>query len=188
MIRNDEPASGAPWAWLAAGAAGVAASLAAVRGAEGLFGAALALTMTAIALSDVRRRIIPDLLSLLAGALGLVRLLMLAAPHERWPALQDGLLRALVSGGTLYLVRKGYQAWRGRAGLGLGDVKLGAVAGLWLSWRVLPIALDIAAIGALLVHVGWPRLVGAPIRWDARLPFGLYMAGAIWLGWLIDAL
>ena len=100
----------------------------------------------------------------------------------------DGLLRALVSGGTLYLVRKGYQAWRGRAGLGLGDVKLGAVAGLWLSWRVLPIALDIAAIGALLVHVGWPRLVGAPIRWDARLPFGLYMAGAIWLGWLIDAL
>ena len=45
--------------------------------------------------------------------------------------------------------RAGYRALRGVEGMGLGDVKLAAVAGVWLDWAFLPIVVEIAALSAL---------------------------------------
>ena len=44
-----------------------------------------------------------------------------------------------------------YRRLRGREGIGLGDVKLAGVAGVWLDWPTIPVAVEIAALAALAV-------------------------------------
>ena len=46
---------------------------------------------------------------------------------------------------AFFAFRAGYRRFRGIEGIGLGDVKLAAVAGVWLDWVDLPVAVDIAA-------------------------------------------
>ena len=80
--------------------------------------------------------------------------------------------------------RAGYRRVRGVEGLGLGDVKLAGVAGVWLDWLDLPIAVEIAAIAALcLALVKHAGRRGIDPR--SRLPFGAFFAPAIWICWLL---
>ena len=50
-------------------------------------------------------------------------------------------------------VRMVYAQVRGRQGLGLGDVKLALVAGAWLDWMMIPIAIDSGVGRALWLFV-----------------------------------
>ena len=43
----------------------------------------------------------------------------------------------------------------------------------------------VAALGTYLVRHYWLR---RPVRRATRLPFGLFLAPAIWLGWLLQSL
>ncbi len=88
---------------------------------------------------------------------------------------------------SFFLSLRWIYGWlRQREGLGLGDVKLAFVAGAWLDWIMIPVAIEIAALGALVVYAAW-RITGCQtIR--TRLPFGLFLAPAIWFSWLIGAL
>ncbi len=79
-----------------------------------------------------------------------------------------------------------YRAARGHDGLGLGDVKLAAAGGAWIGWTMLPVVIEIAALSALVVFLIAPRLAGRPAHWNARLPFGSFLAPAIWATWLIE--
>lgn len=169
-------------------AAAMAVSLATGGGhLDGLAAAALVPVVAAIAVSDARAYLIPDTLNAAALALGLMHAAAVAdVPFE-------GILAALARGGVLALLflalRLGYRALRGRDGLGLGDVKLAAVAGVWLEVPAIPLAIEIAALSALLAYAirhGLRRRRGrAPSLRHARLPFGLFFAPAIWIGWLL---
>lgn len=166
---------------LLAAAAGVAASLAVDGGAAGLLGAGLAVVMAAIAVTDARHFLIPDRLNAAAALLGLASA-ALDAPDA---AAAVGL--ALARGSMLALaflaLRVGYRHLRGREGLGLGDVKLAGVAGIWLDGLMLPAAIEIAAATALAVCLLEHIRGGRAIRAGRRLPFGLFFAPAIWLAW-----
>lgn len=165
-------------------AAAMAASLAVEPSIGGLLAAALVPVLAAIAVIDGRHFIIPDALN----ALGLLLGLAAAATTATEPV--DGLVATVLGGAGLALVflaiRVGYRALRGRDGLGLGDVKLAAVAGAWLSVTAMPVAVEVAALAGLTAY-GVHRLAsgGAP-RVRDRLPFGLFFAPAIWIGWLFD--
>jgi leader peptidase (prepilin peptidase) / N-methyltransferase len=124
--------------------ASIAASLGAAPGTLGVLGAALGLLMMTIAVIDWRSFIIPDPLTITGLALGLVH----AAAQEA--ALEsDAMVRAVaiaaLRGAALALafliIRNGYARIRGRQGLGLGDVKLAGVAGAWLGWSFMPMAI-----------------------------------------------
>ena len=43
----------------------------------------------------------------------------------------------------------GYRRWRGRDGLGLGDIKLAAVAGAWLGLATIFAVIELATLSAL---------------------------------------
>jgi leader peptidase (prepilin peptidase)/N-methyltransferase len=163
----------------------VAASLAIAPAPQGLLGAGLGLLMLAIAVVDARRFIIPNELVLAAFALGFVH----ASVEESGGilrALAAAALRGAVLGLLFWCLRELYFRWRGREGLGLGDVKLAAAAGVWLDWPAMPIAIEIAALGALALYVLGHALGRRRIHAATRLPFGLFLAPAIWLAWLMQ--
>ncbi len=167
----------------AAGSAAVLGSLLAAPGREGIFGAALALLMAAIAVIDARSFIIPDRLTLAAFALGLAH----AASADLGTYLENIMLAALrgaMLAFAFYLLRAAYFRLRGRQGIGLGDVKLAAAAGAWLDWTLTPVAIEIAALAALAAYALRQVLTKRPFDRGAKLPFGLFFAPAIWLCWL----
>jgi leader peptidase (prepilin peptidase)/N-methyltransferase len=169
----------------AAGVGSVSASLAAAPGWSGAAGAGLAGLMLAIAVIDRRRLVIPDELNGLALIAGVTAAgFGTETPAEA--AILGSLLRAGVMFALFFVFRAGYRGLRGREGMGLGDVKLAAVAGAWLEWVDLPIAVDIAAISALAAAlIQRVRVVGFDPQ--AKLPFGAFFAPAIWICWLLAA-
>jgi leader peptidase (prepilin peptidase)/N-methyltransferase len=169
----------------AAGACAVVASLILVPDARGIAGAGLAALMFAIAAVDARRFIIPDELSAAALLLGFV-----AAAIEDMDALAAALALSALRGALVALAFLGLRAlyrWRrGRHGIGLGDVKLAGVAGVWLDWSIVPVAIEIAAIAALGAYLIRHLCFRQAVRATTRLPFGLFLAPAIWIAWLLE--
>ena len=164
---------------------GVTASPVAAPNAQGMAGAGLALIMIAIAVVDARRFIIPDDLNIAALALAFINATLVANG-----SVIEAVASTVLRGGALALAFLGlrviYRQLRKRDGLGLGDVKLAGVAGAWLGWQTMSIAVEIAAVSALIVYLGRQRALGRPLRSISYLPFGLFFAPAIWLGWLIE--
>lgn len=172
------------YAALAASAfAAVAASFFAAPGLAGLFGAALGLLMLAIAVSDARAFRIPDRLTLAALLLALAQIsaMGLANLPENIGA---AVLRGAVLGLVFLALREMYFRLRRRHGIGLGDVKLAMVAGAWLDWPLIPAAVEIAALMALIAYSVSQLVLRRPMEATAKLPFGLFFAPAIWFCWL----
>jgi leader peptidase (prepilin peptidase) / N-methyltransferase len=168
------------------GALAVGLSFVASPDLRGMFGAALALLMLAIAISDIRHFIVPDALSASAFGLGLISAYLFDdAPLAE--AVLTCLLRATAAALPLLALMLFYEWWRGRPGLGLGDVKLAAVAGAWLDWFTIVAVIEVAALAALAAYGVWRYVLHRPIVATTPLPFGLFLAPAIWAGWLAEA-
>ena len=168
----------------AAGVLAIGASLWAATGLAGFAGAALALIALSIAVIDWRLLIVPDELTALALALGLADL-----SYRNWNAMPapalEALIRCAAMAGVFLAFRLGYRRLRGREGMGLGDVKLAGVAGAWLDWASLPISVEIAALSALGFVVARQAVSRQKIDPLAKLPFGAFLAPAIWIAWLL---
>jgi len=121
-------------------AAAVAVSITGAPGAIGFLGAALALLMLTIAVIDWRRFIIPNALTAAGLALALVHGAV-QEPDTMVRAVAMAALRGAALALVFLAIRNVYARIRGREGLGLGDVKLAAVAGAWLDWSIMPIAI-----------------------------------------------
>ncbi|MHC2626547.1 leader peptidase (prepilin peptidase)/N-methyltransferase [Bradyrhizobium huanghuaihaiense] len=181
QAAND--GTGAPLALGIAPLLGVFASLVTAPGAEGLYGAFLAALMLAIAAYDARHYLIPNELTGAAFALALLRAGALV-PDVGLEALLWPLARAAAVALPLLLLMALYRRWRGRDGLGLGDVKLAAVCGAWLDLVTVAAVIELAALLAIAVYAANAALRRRPLRATAFLPFGLFLAPAVWLGWL----
>lgn len=169
----------------AASACAFVASVLLVPGVQGILGGLLALVVLAVAWVDARTFIIPNWLALAGLAAGLA-----SAGLDEWSA-ANALAAAVIRGATVFalfaLVRAAYRRLRGRDGLGFGDVKLAGVAAVWLDWIPLAVALEIAALAAL-VFFGFRRFGPNPLGRDALIPFGVFLGPSIWLGWLLQTL
>ena len=167
-------------------AASIAASLIVRPSALGVVGGGLAILMIAIAVIDARRFIIPNELTFAALALGFLN----AAMQDSGSVIEmlaGAALRGTVLAFAFLGLRVLYRRIRGREGIGLGDVKLAGVAGVWLDWWMLPVAIEIAALAALSVYALRLLQGQASVRLMTKLPFGLFFAPAIWVGWLLES-
>lgn len=162
---------------------GVFASLVTAPAAEGLYGAFLAALMLAIAANDARHYLIPNELTGAAFALALLRAAAFV-PDVGAEALLWPVARAVVVALPLLLLMLAYRYWRGRDGLGLGDVKLAAVSGAWLDLATVAAVIELAALLAIGAYVANAALYRRSLRGTAFLPFGLFLAPSIWIGWL----
>jgi len=162
-------------------------SVTAAPGARGLLGGTLALVMLAVVLTDLRFFVVPDGLSASAFVLGLIDEILQSADFALGAAV-SAILRGAALAAIFFALCAAYRWWRGREGMGLGDVKLAAVAGTWLDWSTIPIAIEIAALSALAVYGFRQWVLSRPLDLTARLPFGAFFAPAVWVGWLLECL
>jgi leader peptidase (prepilin peptidase)/N-methyltransferase len=138
--------------------------------------------LIAIALIDLRHFIIPNLLTLPLGVLGLA-LPLLWEPA----AILDHAIGAFLGYVLLWLVALAYRWLRGRSGMGEGDARLLAAIGAWVAWDGLATVV-LYASAAGLIHATIARLAGREIRATSRLPFGPHLCLAAWLVWLYGPL
>ncbi len=143
---------------------------------------ALFIALALVVLFDAVYFIIPDRLVGALFAFGAITLLG-AEPQE---ALAHGAA-AVFGYGAFYLVAALYERLRGEAGLGLGDAKLFAAAGLWLGFDGLASCLLVAvASAALSGFLAWRA--GALQSARQAIPFGPHLALGFWLAWAIGPL
>ena len=105
----------------------------------------VAIGVIILVITDLEHYIIPDQIQMWLGLLGIAYLIQLELPI--FPAL-GGAVAGFVFG---YILCVGYPMIRGIEGLGFGDVKFFAVAGLWLGWKdLIPFFIVSGALGVLL--------------------------------------
>jgi leader peptidase (prepilin peptidase) / N-methyltransferase len=140
---------------------------------------ALTITLVAAAETDLEHRIIPNRLMAVSGVAA-IALWAIADPSR----LPENLIAGAAAGGLMLLVAIAYPA-----GMGMGDVKLAGVMGLFLGASVAPALFCGFAAGAL-VGIGLVAVRGPSAR-KQGVPFGPFLAlgGVIGLLWgpdLID--
>jgi leader peptidase (prepilin peptidase)/N-methyltransferase len=147
-------------------------------------GLAFCATLVIITLTDVERRVIPNAV-LLVSSLVAVAIVLATDPTS----LGTRAIAAAAAGGFLFLVALAYPR-----GMGMGDVKLVAVMGLYLGRSVAPALLIGFAVGAVFGLAMIARR-GASARKQA-VPFGPCLAlgavVALWWGngivnWYVDS-
>jgi leader peptidase (prepilin peptidase) / N-methyltransferase len=133
--------------------------------------ALLCLLSVVLAWIDIRHGIIPDWLNFAIAGLGLSAAFLIGGPSV---ALESACEGAAV-GAIFWLLRRLYFVFRGVQGLGLGDVKFLAAAGVWVGLAGLPILLLVAALSALLC-AGVMQLAGRQLTGQTTLSFGPFLA------------
>jgi leader peptidase (prepilin peptidase) / N-methyltransferase len=131
---------------------------------EALLGIAFVLLLVPITLIDLDHRIIPNKLTLLGAVVGLV-LVGVFFPDD----LDESLIAAAAAGGFFLLAALVYPA-----GMGMGDVKLAAVMGIFLGRAVAP-AIFVALLAGSLVGAAIIARHGAAAR-KRGIPFGPWLA------------
>jgi leader peptidase (prepilin peptidase)/N-methyltransferase len=120
--------------------------------------------LAAITLTDLERRVIPNVI-LLAGTVAAVVLVAVTDPSS----FPERAIAAAAAGGGLLAIALAYPR-----GMGMGDVKLAAVMGLYLGSAVAP-ALLIAVLAGTAVGVGVMLMRGSGAR-KLAVPFGPFLA------------
>ncbi len=141
-------------------------------------GCGLGWALLAMSVIDARHMILPDQLTLplIPAGLAVAWALDPGRLPEHALATAGGFLLVLAVGAT-------YRRLRGREGIGLGDAKLLAAAGAWVSWEGLPSVLLIAAASGLTGALLRGLAEGKPTA-RRQVPFGPYLAAGFWLIWL----
>jgi leader peptidase (prepilin peptidase)/N-methyltransferase len=132
--------------------------------AEAVIGLVFVAMLAVVTLTDLERRIIPDVV-LVAGA---VACLAIALPTDPG-GVPERLIAAAAAGGLFFLVALAYPA-----GMGLGDVKLAATMGLFLGRAVAP-AILAALLAGSVVGLALIARHGAGAR-KMAIPFGPFLA------------
>ena len=142
-------------------------------------GCVLGWTLLTLAAIDFRDGILPDVLTLPLVAAGLAATQFLTP----WQFLDSAIGAA--AGFTIFvLIRWLYRRLRGREGLGLGDAKLLAAAGAWVTWDGLPSVVLIGAAAGLAIALVMSWRGGDQLNLNQRIPFGPALCLGTWLVWI----
>ncbi len=133
---------------------------------------AFACAMIVLFVIDLQHQILPNEITLPGIVVGLVASLFLE------PGWRDALIGAIAGGGSLWLIAWGYERLRHREGLGFGDVKMLAMIGAFLGWKLMLLTLVFASFTGSLVAL--ILMVARRADWQSRLPLGTFLAlGAV---------
>jgi leader peptidase (prepilin peptidase) / N-methyltransferase len=90
------------------------------------------------------------------------------------PGWQESLIGIVVGGGSLWAVAEGYYRIRHEEGLGMGDVKMLAMVGAFLGWKLTLVTLVLGSLSGSLIGVY--LLITKQGGMKYALPFGTFLA------------
>lgn len=156
---------------------------------EALKWAVFSALMIVLVFTDLRERILPDVVNYSGFAAGLVLSFFIAPsdgaalwiadrlfaypPPQPVISLVDALLGAVVGAGLLWLASEGYFRLRHREGMGLGDVKMMLLIGAFLGPKLT--LLTILAGSLLGSILGLAFILASRKGRDYELPFGTFL-------------
>jgi leader peptidase (prepilin peptidase)/N-methyltransferase len=129
-----------------------------------LFGCA----MIVLFVIDLEHRILPDVITLPGIVVGF--LLSFFMP----PGWLDSLIGITIGGGSLWLIGEVYFRVRHEEGMGFGDVKMLAMIGAFLGWKLMLLTLVLSSF--LGSAVGIAMIVSKRGDLKYALPFGTFLA------------
>lgn len=129
-----------------------------------LFGCAL-VVLFAI---DLEHQLLPNSITLPGIVVGFLFSLL---TEPGWSA---SLIGILVGGGILFAVAEGYYRLRHEEGLGMGDVKMLAMIGAFIGWKLMLVTLMAASFVGSIVGVGLIASGRGGMKY--ALPFGTFLA------------
>jgi len=135
-------------------------------------------TLLALAATDGEHYLLPDYLTLPLAAGGLAVTWVFDRPDFR-----DHVIGAAAGLFVIIGIHSLYKALRGREGIGLGDAKLFAAAGAWVSWTGLPSVMLLAAVSGLAYALARNGFTTMPAG-SERIPFGAFLCFGLWVVWL----
>jgi leader peptidase (prepilin peptidase) / N-methyltransferase len=142
--------------------------------------------MIALVFSDLEERILPDEFTLGGTALGVIfaafvpvsggiLLLIFYSSKQQWlVSTCDSVMAAAICSGALWAVRTMYEKVRKREGLGLGDVKMGAMIGAFLGIQGALLTLLVGSLLGVVVGLGYTWFTGKDAS-TYELPFGSFL-------------
>ena len=117
---------------------------------------------------DLEHQLLPNLITLPGVVAGLV--FSLAFP----PGVLDAVIGALVGGGVLWLIGEAYYRYSGQEGLGGGDVKMLAMVGAFLGWKLVLVTLIISSLAGSIL--GMLLIASRRGNMKQALPYGTFLA------------
>jgi leader peptidase (prepilin peptidase)/N-methyltransferase len=129
-----------------------------------LFGCAL-IVLFAI---DLEHHLLPNVITLPGIVIGFVFSLFTE------PGWQASIIGLLAGGGALYAIAEAYYRVRHEEGLGMGDVKMLAMIGAFLGWKLALLTLMLASFAGTII--GMLLIVTKRGGMKYALPFGTFLA------------
>src|SRR5215218_6597515 len=101
---------------------------------------AFAASLVALFAIDLEHHLLPDVITLPGIAVGLVASVFLP------PGLTESLIGVLIGGGVLWAIGEAYFRYSGEEGMGGGDVKMLAMIGAVLGWKLVLVTLILSSV------------------------------------------
>ncbi len=121
---------------------------------------------------DLQHRILPNVITLPGIVAGFL------CSFAVGPGWQSSLIGMVVGGGSLWSIAEIYYRVRREEGLGMGDVKMLAMIGAFLGWKLVLLTLVLASFSGTIVGIALLVLKRESMKY--ALPFGTFLAlGAI---------
>jgi leader peptidase (prepilin peptidase)/N-methyltransferase len=125
---------------------------------------------------DLEHQLLPNVITLPGIVIGLIASAVLP------PGFTDAIIGAIVGGGVLWLIGEAYYRYSGHEGLGGGDVKMLAMIGAFLGWKLVLVTLVLSSFAGSIVGLGVIVMKRGGMKY--ALPYGTFLA----LGALIASL
>jgi leader peptidase (prepilin peptidase) / N-methyltransferase len=117
---------------------------------------------------DLEHHLLPDVITLPGIVVGLLVSLVLP------PGIVAALLGVLAGGGVLWLIGEAYFRYSGQEGMGGGDVKMLAMIGAFLGWKLVLVTLVLSSVAGSLI--GLLVIVFKRGGMKYALPYGTFLA------------
>ena len=125
---------------------------------------------------DLEHQLLPNVITLPGIVIGLIASAVLP------PGFIDAIIGVLVGGGVLWLIGEAYYRYSGHEGLGGGDVKMLAMIGAFLGWKLVLVTLVLSSFAGSIIGLGVIVMKRGGMKY--ALPYGTFLA----LGALVASL
>jgi len=117
---------------------------------------------------DLQHYLLPNVITVPGIVIGFALSLVLP------PGWKASLIGLIAGGGLLFAIAEAWYRFRGIEGLGMGDVKMLAMIGAFLGWKLMLVTLVLSSFAGSLIGVGAIALGRGGMK--SMLPFGTFLA------------